>query len=77
MHRPGADQGLDRGLAKASLPFITVYAWHFIHVYCEAQGKGRAKGRLRKVTQWSFIDHRLSIIYGFSLELTLNLVESI
>ena len=23
---------------------------------CEAQGKGRAKGRPRKVTQWSFID---------------------
>ena len=25
-------------------------------VYCEAQGKGRAKGRLRKITQRSFID---------------------
>ena len=25
-------------------------------IYCEAQGKGRAKGRLRKVTQRSFID---------------------
>ena len=24
--------------------------------YCEAQGKGRAKGRPRKVTQRSFID---------------------
>ena len=30
--------------------------------YCEAQGKGRAKGRLRKVTQWSFVDYRFSII---------------
>ena len=27
-----------------------------IFVYCEAQGKGRAKGRSRKVTQRSFID---------------------
>ena len=26
------------------------------HYYCEAQGKGRAKGRPRKVTQRSFID---------------------
>ena len=41
---------------------------------CEAQGKGRAKGRLRKVTQRSFIDYRLSIIDILSLELTLNLV---
>ena len=31
-------------------------------VSCEAQGKGRAKGRLRKVTQRSFKDYRLSII---------------
>ena len=30
--------------------------------FCEAQEKGRAKGRLRKVTQRSFIDYRLSII---------------
>ena len=30
--------------------------------YCEAQGKGRSKGRLRKVTQRSFIDYRFSII---------------
>ena len=30
----------------------------FIH-YCEAQGKGRARGRLRKVTQRSFKDCRL------------------
>merc|ERR1712242_514794 len=41
---------------------------------CEAQGKGRAKGRLRMVTQRSFVDYRLSIIDIFSLELTLNLV---
>ena len=25
-------------------------------LFCEAQGKGRAKGRLRKVTERSFID---------------------
>ena len=29
---------------------------------CEAQGKGRARGRLRKVPQRSFIDCGLSII---------------
>ena len=45
-------------------------------VFCEAQGKGRAKGPLRKVTQRSFIDYRLSIIDILSLELTLNLVAS-
>ena len=39
---------------------------------CEAHGKGRAKGRLRKVTQRSFIDYRLSIIDILSLKLTLN-----
>ena len=35
--------------------------------YCEAQGKGRSKGRLRKVTQRSFVDYRLSIIDILSL----------
>ena len=30
--------------------------------YCEAKGKGRAKGTLREVNQLSFIDYRLSII---------------
>ena len=43
---------------------------------CEAQEKGRAKGRLRKVTQRPFIDYRLSIIDILSLELTLNLVAT-
>ena len=47
-----------------------------IDYYCEAQGKGRAKGRLRKVTLRSFIDYRLSIIDILSLELTLNLVAT-
>ena len=46
------------------------------NINCEAQGKGRAKGRLRKVTQRSLIDYILSIINIFSLELTLNLVVS-
>ena len=31
---------------------------------CEAQGKGRVKGRLRKVTQRSFIDHRWWMVDG-------------
>ena len=31
---------------------------------CEAQGKGRAKGRLRKVTQRSFIDYRWWMVDG-------------
>ena len=44
--------------------------------FCEAQEKGRAKGRLRKVTHRSLIDYRLSIIDVLSLELTLNLVAS-
>ena len=34
---------------------------------CEAQGKGRTKGRLRKVTQRSFIDCRLSISISLKL----------
>ena len=33
-----------------------------IRAFCEAQGKGRARGRPRKVTLRSFIDYRLSII---------------
>ena len=36
-----------------------------IRMFCEAQGKGRARGRPRKVTQRSFIDCRLSIIVYF------------
>ena len=44
--------------------------------FCEAQGKGRAKGRPSKVTQRSFIDYRLSIIDILSLELTLNLAAT-
>ena len=38
---------------------------HLQCFYCEAQGKGRAKGRPRKVTQRSFIDCRLYIILYF------------
>ena len=34
--------------------FIKIH--HGTNIYCEAQGKGRAKGRPRKVTQRSFID---------------------
>ena len=36
---------------------------------CEAQGKGRAKGRLRKVTQRSFIDYRWWMVDILSLML--------
>ena len=42
--------------------------------YCEAQGKGRAKGRLRKVTQRSFIDYRWWISFPWCF--TLNLVAT-
>ena len=44
---------------KLSEPEKVVFAyiiWGEAHFYCEAQGKGRAKGRPRKVTQRSFID---------------------
>ena len=37
--------------------------------YCEAQGKGRAKGRPRKVTQKSFIDGRWWMVDILSLML--------
>ena len=33
-----------------------LYRYEEISHYCEAQGKGRAKGPTRKVTQRSFID---------------------
>ena len=47
-----------------SVPILTFFThfsiWVEVHngpfIYCEAQGKGRAKGRLRKVTQMSFMD---------------------
>ena len=38
-------------------------------IYCEAQGKGRAKGRHRKVTQRSFIDYRWWMVDILSLML--------
>ena len=40
--------------------------------YCDAQGKGRGKGCLRKVTQRSFIDYRWWISFPWCF--TLNLV---
>ena len=43
---------------------------------CEAQGKGRARGRPRKVTQRSFIDGGWWMVDILSLELTLNLVAT-
>ena len=44
-----------------SAPFLSKIVI-VVQVCCETQGKGRAKGRLRKVTQWSFIDYSWSII---------------
>ena len=38
-------------------------------IYCEAQGKGRAKGWLRKVTKRSFIDYRWWMVDILSLML--------
>ena len=37
--------------------------------YCEAQGKGRARGGPRKVTEWSFIDGGWWMVDILSLEL--------
>ena len=36
------------------LPLSMIYPQ--LKEFCEAQGKGRAKGRPRKVIQWSFMD---------------------
>ena len=41
-------------------PFL--HNWTQARHFCEAQGKGRARGRPRKVNQRSFIDCRLLII---------------
>ena len=35
-----------------------------VHGYCKAQGKGRAKGRPREVTQRSFIVYRWWMVDG-------------
>ena len=44
-------------LQRRSKLCILFEAWvKVICIYCEAQGKGSAKGRPRKVTQMSFID---------------------
>ena len=47
-----------------------------IKICCEAQGKGRARGQPRKVTQRSFIDGGWWMVDILSLELTLNLVAT-
>ena len=44
-----------------------MYYVHFI--YCEAQGKGRAKGRPRKVTERSFMDGGWWMVVYLSLML--------
>ena len=45
-------------VAAQSIRSILYQAWRWrcFYLYCEAQGKGRAKGRPRKVTQRSFMD---------------------
>ena len=47
------NQGNEFSLMAVLDPIIMVV---IIFQYCEAQGKGRAKGRPRKVTERSFID---------------------
>ena len=52
---------------KIYIYMILIYTFTSSHIfhpsfYCEAKGKGRAKGPLREVNQLSFIDYRLSII---------------
>ena len=59
------DQVLTCGNVKVNkTKFVALSNMKYIYLspYCEAQGKGRARGLLRKVTQRSFIDYRLSII---------------
>ena len=53
-------------MAQASL---CVDIEHTRDIYCEAQGKGRAKGRPKKVTQRSFIDGGWWIVDILSLML--------
>ena len=45
-------------------------------IYCEAQGKGRARGGPRKVTERSFMDSGWWMVDILSLELTLKLVAT-
>ena len=47
-----------------------------MNYFCEAQGKGRARGGPRKVTQRSFIDGGWWMVDILSLELTLKLVAT-
>ena len=44
--------------------------------FCEAQGKGRARGGPKKVTQRSFMDGGWWMVDILSLELTLKLVAT-
>ena len=48
---------------------MTLFVIVKFYIFCEAQGKGRAKGRTRKVTQRSFIDGGWWIVDILSLML--------
>ena len=56
------------GHSGAPLPWKRLYLDFWVH-YCEAQGKGRAKGRPRKVTQRSFMDGGWWLVVYLSLML--------
>ena len=60
------------GRGQAALLVVSGNAVHF----CEAQGKGRARGGPIKVTQRSFIDGGWWMVDILSLMLTLNLVAT-
>ena len=59
---------LDRGEAEGAWQLGQVTSYLVI-CNCEAQGKGRAKGQPRKVTQRSFIDYRWWMVDILSLML--------
>ena len=61
-----AYQSREKTAVSKCVKFYGLFIYNFKE-YCEAQGKGRSKGRLRKVTQRSLIDYRLSIIDILSL----------
>ena len=61
--------GEDRSQTKTPNSSINHVFIMYILSYCEAQGKGRARGRPRKVTQRSFMDGGWWMVDILSLEL--------